>query len=365
MDKKYVYDLFSEEWGKYLSGEPKYRAGQLFAALQKGTPFEEVYIPKTLKSKIAEDFYTALPEIVKEQKSKDSTIKFLLKLNDDQLIECVLLEQDYRSTVCISTQVGCKMGCTFCASGANGFVRNLSAGEMLAQILIARSLWAIKSPTPNPTPTPTKTKTKTKAKSPQETRITNVVLMGSGEPFDNFDNVVKFLGLVPIGARHISLSTLGIAPKIKEFADLGLQVNLCISLHAPTDEIRARLMPAARKWPIKDLIDSAKYFFEKTHRREIFEYSLIDGVNCLPGHAASLAKLVKGFPNHINLISLNSTGGNLKPPDRHTSMAFMNILIKAGASCTMRKSRGDDIAAACGQLKLQSAKCNDGKILGG
>jgi len=246
--------------------------------------------------------------------------------------------------VCISTQVGCKMGCGFCASGADGFVRNLSAGEMLAQVLIARRSAAKGSPT--------------KAQSRPEPHATNVVLMGSGEPFDNYDNVVKFLQLVPLGARHISVSTLGIIPKIKEFADLGLQVNLCISLHAPTDEIRTSLMPAVRKWPIKDLIESAQYFFEKTHRRVIFEYSLMEGLNCLPEQAIALAKLVKGFPSHINLINLNNTGGSFKPPDPKTTAAFMDTLLKAGASCTMRKSRGEDIAAACGQLKLQHAMKN-------
>ena len=335
MGEKYAYDLTAEEWAEYLKDEPKYRAEQIYTALHKGISFEKINIPKSLKEKTSADFVTALPEIVNELKSKDGTTKFLLKLRDDELIECVLLKQDYGNTVCISTQVGCKMGCAFCASGADGFVRNLTAGEMLVQVLIASLRGGQSS-------------TKQSSKG-----VTNIVLMGSGEPFDNFDNVVKFLNLTEVGARHISLSTAGIVPKIKDFADLGLQVNLCISLHAPTDEIRQQIMPIAKKWPIKDLIDAAKYFFEKTRRRVIFEYSLIEGVNCDVEHAVQLAKLVKGFPSHVNLINLNSTGGKYRAPDKQTAMKFMDTLIKSGASCTMRKSKGEDIAAACGQLKRQ------------
>lgn len=327
MGEKYVYDLSREEWGEYIvnAGEPKYRAEQIFTALHKGTPLEKINISKGLKDKITGEFYTELPLIQKEMKSKDGTTKFLLKLCDGQLIECVLLKQDYGNTVCVSTQVGCKMGCVFCASGAGGFVRNLSSGEMLAQVLLMGGFGG----------------------------VTNIVLMGSGEPFDNFDNVIKFLRLTEVGARHISLSTAGLVPKIKEFADLGLQVNLCISLHAPTDEVRKQIMPVAKRWSVAELIDSAKYFFEKTRRRVTFEYSLIDGVNCAPEQAVQLAKLVKGFPSHVNLINLNTANGDFRAPDRKTAMAFMDTLIKAGASCTMRKSRGDDIAAACGQLKRQ------------
>jgi 23S rRNA (adenine2503-C2)-methyltransferase len=351
--KKYVYDLSYEDWVNYLSTPdgPKYRAQQVFDALHKGIPFSKINIPSFLKGKIKAEYYTELPDVVSELKSKDGTVKFLLRLMDGNLIECVLLKQDYGSTVCISTQVGCKMGCHFCASGADGFVRDLSAGEMLAQFLVARRSMMDMS----------KVNECVGAVYP----ITNIVLMGSGEPLDNFDNVVKFLGIAPVGARHISLSTAGVVPRIRDFADLGLQVNLCISLHAPTDEVRQQIMPIAKKWSVKELIDSAKYFFEKTRRRVIFEYSLIDGVNCSPEQAVQLAKLVRGFPSHINLINLNSAGPfaiassgepssqrrTLKPPSREVAKAFMDALIKAGASCTMRKSRGDDIMAACGQLK--------------
>lgn len=334
MGERYVYDLTREEWAEQLLGEPKYRAEQLYSALHSGVIFEKINIPKTLKEKIAAEFKTELPSIEKELKSKDGTTKFLLKLYDGQLIECVLLKQDYGNTVCISTQVGCKMGCAFCASGADGFVRNLSAGEMLTQVMLMDKFGG----------------------------VTNIVLMGSGEPFDNFENVIKFLRLTPVGARHISLSTAGIVPKIKEFADLGLQVNLCISLHAPNDEIRTKIMPIAKKWSVAELIDAAKYFFAKTKRRVIFEYSLIDGINSSVEQAVALAKLVKGFPSHVNLINLNSTGGVFRAPDRKTAMAFMDALIKAGASCTMRKSRGDDIAAACGQLRTKFVTSSDAAL---
>jgi len=322
MAERYAYDLTREEWEEYLSGVPKYRAGQIYDALHKGIPFDKINVPKELKERIKAEFRVELPEVVKELKSKDGTTKFLLKLHDGEMIECVLLRQDYGNTVCISTQVGCKMNCAFCASGADGFVRDLSAGEMLSQVLMVG-------------------------------KVTNVVLMGSGEPFDNFDNVVKFLRLTDVGARHISLSTAGIVPKIREFADLGLQVNRCISLHAPTDEIRQRIMPVSKKWRVNELIEAAKYFFEKTRRRVIFEYALIDGVNCEVEHAVALAKLVKGFPSHVNLINLNSTGGEYRAPCREVAKQFMDALIKAGASCTMRKSKGEDIMAACGQLKRQ------------
>jgi len=300
--------------------------------------------------------YHDLPTVEKELTSKDGTKKFLLKLSDGALIECVLLTQDYGNTACISSQVGCKMCCAFCASGADGFVRDLTAQEMLAQVESLRA----------------------QAKQ-SHGNITNVVLMGSGEPFDNFDNTVEFLKLTDVGARHISVSTVGIPEKIKRFADLGLQVNLCISLHAPNDEVRRKIMPVAKKYSVKEIIDAARYFFNKTKRRVIFEYALIDGMgrgrgdnagdknigkdirdvrddcsNCMEEHARELVRLLKGagFASHVNLINLNANG-NLKPPTREVAMKFMDALIKGGISCTMRKSKGSDIAGACGQLRIK------------
>ena len=272
--------------------------------------------------------------------SKDGTTKFLLRLNDGERIECVLMMQEYGNTVCISSQVGCKMGCVFCASGACGFVRNLTFQEMLAQVMVAKKHCTKENP------------------------LTHVVIMGIGEPFDNFDAVMEFLDAVDIGARRISVSTCGLPDKIKEFADRGLGVNLCISLHASNDTIRKHLMPIARAHTISDVLAAAKYFFEKTHRRVIFEYALIKDVNCLHEHALELARLIKSarISAHINLITLNHTAATsaanattiIAPPTHKQAMDFMDTLIKNGVSCTMRKARGTDIMAACGQLRLDA-----------
>jgi len=225
------------------------------------------------------------------------------------------------------------MGCAFCASGRDGFVRDLSAGEILSQVLLHA-----------------------------KEGISNIVLMGSGEPLDNFENVKKFLELVihkdgiNIGSRHISLSTVGLPKKIREFADMGTGVNLCISIHASNDEIRSAIMPMAKRYTIAEIMDASRYYFNKTGRRVIFEYSLIDGVNCDVSHAKELAKLMTGFPNHVNLIKLNDTGAGFRAPSHDIAMKFMDTLIKSGVSCTMRKSKGDDIDGACGQLRLKKGK---------
>jgi len=356
-----ILDLSKSELAEYLAsvGEPKYRADQIF---QKTVVTN---IPGHLREKLNKDFHCNLPIIEKELVSKDGTRKYLLRLQDDSLIECVLLTQDYGNTVCISSQVGCKMGCAFCASGKDSrcessirdvnpvkvattsFVRNLTAGEMLAQVLLAQSSSYGVS-----------LRKRSSAICPQTLRV---VVMGSGEPFDNFENTIKFLQLVTspdginIGARNISVSTSGLPDKIRAFADLNMQVNLCISLHAPNDEIRKTIMPIAKRYSIKELIESAKYFFDKTKRRVIFEYALIDNVNCAPEHAAELSKLLKGagFASHVNLINLNAGAGNLRAPSRETAKIFMDTLIKSGVSCTMRKSKGSDISGACGQLRAK------------
>jgi len=318
-----IYDLNLEELAEYVVGigEPKYRAKQLFQTTNTSN------LPASLRELVR------LPKIEKQQVSKDGTKKFLLQLHDGNLVECVLLTQDYGNTVCVSSQVGCKMGCVFCASGADGFIRNLSAGEMLAQVLLTNSV----------------------------AKVSNVVVMGSGEPFDNFDNTAKFLELVThsaginIGARNISVSTVGLPDKIRAFADLGTQVNLCISLHAPNDTVRGKIMPVAKRYPLAEIMAAAKYFFDKTHRRVIFEYALIDGVNCMPEHALELVRLLRGagFAVHVNLINLNPAAGVLRPPSKDAGKKFMDAVIKGGVSCTMRKSRGTDIAGACGQLKTK------------
>lgn len=349
---QYIYDLSLEELKEVLKplNVPGFRAGQVFTALHQGVAVENITnIPKELRTWLKEQFNCELPQIVREQISKDGTKKYLLGYQND-LIECVLLSQNYGNTLCVSTQVGCRMGCRFCASGKNGLVRNLTAGEILAQVLLINRLNMTAS----------------------ARGVTNIVLMGSGEPLDNYDNVMNFLRLVTaptginISARNISLSTSGLVPQIKKFADEKTQVNLCISLHAPNDELRQQIMPVAKRYSIKELIDAAKYYFEKTHRRVIFEYSLIlkDGkpFNCAVTQARELANLVRGFQSHINLINLNPLNFDknavLTPPSREIAMAFMDAVIKSGVSCTMRKNKGDDIDGACGQLRLRHLNDN-------
>ena len=348
---QYLYDLFLAELQAALVAHnvPKFHAGQIFTALHQGIAVDDITnISKDLRAWLKQNYRCDLPTIVTEKRSVDGTKKYLLSYQDGErtdLIECVLLTQDYGNTVCVSTQVGCRMGCEFCASGKNGLVRNLTAGEILAEVILVNKLNAT-----------------AKARG-----VTNIVLMGSGEPLDNFDNVMQFLALVTcadginISGRNISLSTSGLVPQIKKFADLGNQVNLCISLHAPNDALRQQIMPIAKRYTVAEIIDAAKYFFQKTHRRVIFEYSLMlkDGVpfNCNVAQAKELANLVRGFPAHINLINLNplrfAAGATLTPPSRPVAKAFMDAVIKSGVSCTMRKNKGDDIDGACGQLRLQ------------
>lgn len=349
---KYIYDLTLDELRETLQSLalPQYRVGQIYSALHQGLEVDNITnIPKDLRSWLRENFICDMPKIVTVKTSKDGTKKYLLSYHQTDLIECVLLTQNYGNTLCVSTQVGCRMGCRFCASGKNGLVRNLSAGEILAQVLLINRL-----------------------NTTDENRgVTNIVLMGSGEPLDNYDNVMRFLRLVttmPVGtnglvisARNISLSTSGLVPQIKKFADEKMQVNLCISLHAPNDELRQQIMPVAKRYSVRELIDASKYFFEKTHRRVIFEYSLMmkDGepFNCKIEQARELANLVRGFQSHINLINLNPLNFDknavLTPPSREVAMAFMDAVIKSGVSCTMRKNKGDDIDGACGQLRLR------------
>jgi 23S rRNA (adenine2503-C2)-methyltransferase len=274
---------------------------------------------------------------VEKVTAKDGKTKFLLRLNDGNLIECVLLLQDYGNTVCVSSQVGCKMKCAFCTSGAHGFVRNLSMEEMLVQILIARKC-AKEMNIPNHD-------------------VSHLVVMGVGEPFDNFDNLIEFLRAVDIGARKISVSTCGLPDKIREFADLGMQVNLCISLHAPNDFVRSKIMPIAKTHKLSAVLSAAKYFFEKTHRRVIFEYALIEKINSLPEHARELAQTLRDLKIslHVNLIKCNG-GQGLNAPSTENCKVFMDTLIKSGVSCTMRKGKGQDIQGACGQLRSASGR---------
>lgn len=320
---------------------PKYRVDQLFSAMYNGKDYNDnINLPKTFLEKLSELNYVLQPIKIRkfiESKSKDKTIKFLYDLVDGNIIEGVLMKYEFGNTLCISTQVGCKMNCAFCASGLNGFVRNLSAGEILGQIVAVNKFLD---------------------GTYKDRKITNIVLMGSGEPLDNFENVRKFLQLVTydqgfnFSVRNISVSTCGIPSKIEELADLGLAVTLCFSLHASNDKTRQIIMPIARRYSIKEVIDSLKYYHMVTNRRIIIEYTLIDGINNSMANAKELSLLLKDLPCHVNLIKLNEVEGReLKTPTIDSCKKFLDNLNRFGVSATMRRSLGDDIEGACGQLR--------------
>ena len=316
---------------------PNYRVEQIYSWLVKGVcSFDEMLnIPKSMRNELSEKFYIANTKISRKLTSKlDGTIKYLFELNDGEFIESVLMKYNHGYTICISTQVGCKMGCSFCATGKTGFSRNLTASEMLAQIQSAQI--------------------------DNKIRISNVVLMGMGEPLDNYDNVIKFLRLVSsdehlnIGMRHISLSTCGIINKIYDLAKENLQLTLSISLHAPSDQIRNTLMPINRKFNIDELLKACKFYIDKTKRRISFEYTMISGVNDTKECAIELAHKLSGLLCHVNLIPVNSVdfiNENYQKSSRESLEKFMNILSKYGVNATVRRTLGADINASCGQLK--------------
>lgn len=315
-------------------GEPLFRAKQLYSAIYDGKKLSEATnIPKGLIEKIGQD--TIGGKIVDKLVSKDKTIKYLMQLEDNNIIECVVMNYKHGNTICISTQVGCRMNCDFCASGIDGLIRNLTAGEMVSQVVIAnRDLGG----------------------TAKNRLITNIVLMGSGEPLDNYDNVIKFLRLISdsnsinISPRNISLSTCGLVDKMKDLANEGITVNLTLSLHAPFDEIRDKIMPINKAYKISNAINALKYYFEKTKRRVIIEYSLIDGINDSNECAEELSRLVKGFPCHVNIIRLNNvTEKKYKPSKKQNE--FLKILEENNVSVTLRRIMGADIEGACGQLR--------------
>ncbi len=321
-------------------GFPKFRAGQLYDLVNRHKEYEEATnLPKALIEDLKQEYFATSLEIVERLVGREGTEKYLYALRDGNVIEGVFMPHKYGNTLCVSTQVGCRMGCAFCASGLGGLVRNLTAGEILGQVLCVNRL---------------------QGGTPDKRAITNVVLMGSGEPLDNYQEVTKFLELlsaekgINISMRNVSLSTSGIVPKIRELADSGLPVVLTISLHAATDDKRSALMPVNKAYPIAELIKAAKYYFDKTHRRVIFEYALVEGKNSDKKSADELADLLKGFPCHVNLINLNYVkekglrgikGGYIKE--------FIDHLNKRGVSATLRHSMGNDIDGACGQLRVK------------
>ena len=319
-------------------GQPKYRALQLFKWLQSGVQsFDEMTnIPVTLRECLNDRCYIATVKPLRRYVSQiDGTVKYVYELYDGELIESVLMKYEHGYTVCISTQVGCRMGCNFCASGLYGLTRNLTASEMLAQI--------------------------TYAQRDNDIRISNVVMMGMGEPLDNFDNSIAFLKLASdenglnIGLRHISLSTSGVVSGIKRLAEYNFPITLSISLHAPNDEIRSRTMPVNKKWNIDALLKACRDYQKITTRRISFEYALIEGINDSDANAKELASRLRGIMCHVNLIPANPVKENtFKKPDRKAIIAFQKKLESLGVNATIRRTLGADIDASCGQLKKKT-----------
>ncbi len=316
-------------------GQPAFRARQLYAWLHKpARTYEEMTnLPRPLRQTLAERYPLTPPEIVRKQVSKlDGTVKYLWRLCDGSCVETVLMRYSYGNTVCVSSEVGCPMGCVFCASTLGGLVRRLEPQEILDQVLFTQL--------------------------DQGEPISHVVLMGIGEPLDNFENVLRFLALVNspegmgLSMRHISLSTCGLVPKIDALAEKKLQLTLSVSLHAPTDEIRSRIMPVNRVYPLEQLMGACRRYFSATNRRISFEYAMIRGVNDSPDQARQLLALLKGFPAHVNLIPLNRVAESpLVPSTRPAVAAFQELLESGGVPATVRRTLGGDIDASCGQLR--------------
>ena len=321
-------------------GQPAFRAKQLYIWLHKGVrSYEEMTnLPKALRDVLSEKYPLTAPKVVRRQESqKDGTMKFLWELSDGNCVETVLMRYHYGNTVCISTEVGCRMGCKFCASTLGGLVRRLEPHEMLDQVLFTQ----LESGLP----------------------ISHIVLMGIGEPLDNYDNVMRFLELVNspdgmnISMRHISLSTCGLVPGIDRLAQEKLQLTLSVSLHAPTDEIRDTVMPVNRAYPTQELLDACRRYYEKTGRRISFEYAMIGGINDTPEAAKTLLRRLKGLPAHMNLIPLNHVEESpLKPSTRQAVQQFQQILEQGGIPATVRRTLGSDIDASCGQLRRKYTK---------
>ena len=321
-------------------GEPAYRAKQVYTWLHRGVhTYEEMTnIPKTLRQRLAQQFPIQVPEIVRKQESKqDGTIKYLWKLADGACVETVLMRYRYGNTVCISTEVGCAMGCAFCASTLGGLVRRLEPFEMLDQVL-----W-----------------TQRDAGVP----ISHIVLMGIGEPLDNFEHVMRFLELVNspegmhLSMRNISLSTCGLVPQIDALAQKQLQLTLSISLHAPNDAIRNRIMPVNRAYPVAELLAACRRYYAATSRRISFEYAMIDGLNDTPEAADALLARLRGLPSHVNLIPLNPVRERaFRPSTRDAVLRFQKRLQDGGVPTTIRRTLGRDIDAACGQLRRKAEK---------
>ena len=339
MDKTQLLGMTPDELTVYFKqlGQPAFRARQVFAWLHQGADFEQMSnLPKALRETLDKNCVANPVSVLETIESKlDGTIKLLYRLPDGNVIEGVLMRYKYGNTLCLSTQVGCRMGCAFCASTLDGCARSLTPAEMLGQIVCANGVLA-----------------------PQGQKVGNIVLMGSGEPLDNYDNVVKFLrilrieGGLCIGMRSVSLSTCGLVENMRRFAEEDLPVTLSLSLHAPNDTIRRQLMPVANAFAMEDVLDACRYYIEQTGRRVIFEYALVDQLNSRPEHAAELAQRLRGMQCHVNVIPLNSVEEKaLRGADEAAIEHFMQELERRHISVTRRREMGDDIDGACGQLR--------------
>lgn len=321
-------------------GQPGFRGEQVFKWLHSGVrSFEEMSnLPKNLRESLDEKYYITSPNIKRKQVSKiDGTVKYLWELRDGNCVESVLMRYEHGNTVCISSQVGCRMGCAFCASTIGGLVRSLEASELIDQVMFTQI--------------------------DSETKISNIVLMGIGEPLDNFDNVIRFLKLVNhpkglnIGMRHISLSTCGLTEKVDKLGDYNIQLTLSVSLHGPDDETRTRIMPVNKSCGVDKLLETCKNYYNKTKRRISFEYAMIDGVNDTPYHARLLAQKLRGTGSHVNLIPLNDVEESpLKPSTPENIRKFISILESANINVTVRRKLGGDIDASCGQLRRKAMR---------
>ncbi|HEO8422521.1 TPA: 23S rRNA (adenine(2503)-C(2))-methyltransferase RlmN [Yersinia enterocolitica] len=340
-----IYSMELEALKDWLTehNEKAFRANQIFEWLykQRVTSFEDMTnLSKNLRLLLQENFTITTLNTLIQQTSNDGTIKFLFELHDGYSIETVLMRHDYGNSVCVTTQVGCRIGCTFCASTLGGLKRNLEAGEIVAQVVKVQQ-----------------------ALDELGERVSSVVIMGIGEPFDNFTSMLSFLKIINheqalnIGARHITVSTSGIIPKIYEFADQNMQINFAVSLHAPNTELRSRLMPINRAYKLPDLIEAIRYYVDKTGRRVSFEYGLFGNVNDQVEHAEELAELVKGIKCHVNLIPVNYVPERdyVRTP-KDQIFLFEKTLKNHGVNVTIRREQGSDIDAACGQLRAKERK---------
>ena len=334
MDKPLLKDFLPEELAALPELQPSYRAGQVFAWLHRGvgSAAEMTNLPKSLRDTLDERYTITRPALLRRQISADGTRKYLWGLADGNCIETVLMKYEHGVSVCVSTQAGCRMGCVFCASAKNGLSRNLQPSEILDQILFAGRDAGV--------------------------RISHIVLMGTGEPLDNYDNVLRFLKLVSmpgglnIGARNISLSTSGLVDGIRRLAQEHLQITLSVSLHAPNDDLRRRIMPVARRYPMDELLSACGDYFDITGRRVSYEYIMIRGFNDTPACARELASKLAGTGSHVNMIRLNNIEESpLKPSTPEAVRSFQQLLQSSGINATVRRRLGSDIDAACGQLR--------------